>query len=124
MLSARGCVFHYVGVFFLSVDCVVNFSQASYNGTEGDALNISIVSSSPSRDPLSVIVLGTGSPYRSITIPVEKTSVTFNFFTDEDNICEDDETFTLTLDAYFLPNKCIVGNPGSATVIVEDNDGE
>jgi len=102
----------------------VNFSQASYNVTEGDTLNISIVSSSPSRDPFSVIVLGTGSPYHSITIPVEKTSVTFNISTDEDKICEDDETFTLTLDAYFLPGNCVVGNPGSATVTVKDDDGE
>ena len=108
----------------LPVDCVVSFSQASYSVTEGDTLSISIEISNPSQSPFSVRILGTGPPPLEITVPPGTTSITFEFPTTEDDICEDDETFTLTIDASSLPEGCVVGNPGSATVIVEDDDGE
>ena len=122
MLSARDCVGYYVCIF-LSVDCVVTFSQASYSVTEDDILNISIMISNALPVSISVIVLGTGQPYHLITILGGNTSVTFDACTAEDNICADDETFILTLDTSFLPNDCVVGNPGSATVTVVNDDG-
>jgi len=117
-LEPAGCVSHYVCVFLL-VDCVVSFSQASYSVTEGDALTISIVISNPSQNTFSVQVLGTEPP---LTVSAGATS--FNFSTTKDNICEDNETFNLTIDASSLPDGCVIGNPGSVTVTVEDDDGE
>jgi len=101
----------------------VRFSHTSYSVTEDDILNISVVISNPLPVSISVIVLGTGQPYHLITIPDGNTNVTFDACTTEDNICEDDETFSLTLDTSFLPDDCVVGNPGSATVTVENDVG-
>ena len=110
---------------FLSVECIVTFSQASYTVTEGDRLRfgISIVIGNSSRDSFSIQILGTGLPPLEIAIPNGTISVITDLLTDEDNICEVDQTFALTFDESSLPDDCAVGNPGSVTVTVKDDEG-
>jgi len=102
----------------------VRFSQASYSVTEGDTLSISIsvVISNSSRDSFSIQILGTGPPPLELTISAGAAS--FNFSTTEDNICEDDETFTFTINGSSLPDDCVADNPDSTTVTVKDDEGE
>ena len=42
----------------------------------------------------------------------------------DDNILEDDETFTLTFDQSSLPNGVVVVDPSQVTVTIVDDDGE
>jgi len=111
-------------VFFFSIDCVISFRDATHVTTEGDTLTITVQVSNPPSSDISVEVMGPMPPPIMVTIPAGATSATFEFPTSEDNICEDDETFTLTLDASSLPDDCTVGDPASTTVTVEDDDGK
>jgi len=97
-------------VCVIFVDCIVSFSQRSYNVTEGDTLSISLITSYPSQSSFSVQVLGTMPLPLVITIPAGETSVTI----DDDNICEDDKTFTVSIDASSLPGHCVVGDPDNS----------
>ena len=62
----------------------------------------------------------TSGPY-SVTFPAGVTSVPFNISINDDNISEENENFTLTIDSS-LPTGVMVGNPGQATVTIMDND--
>ena len=62
----------------------------------------------------------TSGPY-SVTFPAGVTSVPFNISINDDNIFEENENFTLTINSS-LPTGVMVGNPGQATVTIVDND--
>ena len=64
----------------------------------------------------------TSGPY-SVTFPAGVMSVPFNISIIDDNILEDNENFTLTINSS-LPTGIMVGNPGQATVPIVDNDGK
>ena len=61
-------------------------------------------------------------PY-SVTFPAGVTIVPFNIPINDDNIFEENENFTLTINSS-LPTGVMVGNPGQATVTIVDNDCE
>ena len=48
-------------------------------------------------------------------------SVSLNITISDDNIFEENENFTLTINSS-LPTGVMVGNPGQAAVIIVDND--
>ena len=62
----------------------------------------------------------TSGPY-SVTFPAGVTTVPFNITINDDNIFEENEDFTLTINSS-LPTGVMVGNPGQATVTIVDND--
>ena len=62
----------------------------------------------------------TSGPY-SVTFPAGVTSTPFNISMNDDNIFEENENFTLTINSS-LPTGVMVGNSGQATVIIVDND--
>ena len=62
----------------------------------------------------------TSGPY-SVTFPAGVMSVPFSISINDDNIFEENENFTLTIDSS-LPTGVMVGNPGQATVTIIDND--
>ena len=57
----------------------------------------------------------------SVTFPAGVMSVPFNITINDDNIFEENENFTLTINSS-LPTGVMVGNPGQATVTIVDND--
>ena len=57
----------------------------------------------------------------SVTFPAGVTSVPFNIPINDDNILEDNENFTLTINS-LLPTGVMVGNLSQATVTIVDND--
>ena len=72
-------------------------------------------------------VTGGGVDYYSgpynVIIPAGVTSVPFGVPITDDNILEDDETFTLTIIRALLPDRVTRGSIGLATVFLVDNDG-
>ena len=52
------------------------------------------------------------------------TSVRVHYTIKDDNIVEDDETFSLIIDPSSLPRSVSIGNPGEATVTIVDDDRE
>ena len=62
----------------------------------------------------------TSGPY-SVTFPAGVINVPFNISINDDNIFEENENFTLTINSS-LPTGVMVGNPGQATVTIVDND--
>ena len=62
----------------------------------------------------------TSGPY-SVTFPAGVMSVPFNISINDDNIFEENENFTLTINSS-LPTGVMVGNPGQATMTIVDND--
>ena len=61
-------------------------------------------------------------PY-TVTFLAGVTSVPFNVSITDDNVLEDDENFSLTIDTSSLPSNVTVDNPSQATVTIVDNDG-
>ena len=59
-------------------------------------------------------------PY-SVTFPAGMTSVRFNIPIDDDDINEDMEFFTITINS-LLPTGVMSGNPDQARVMIKDND--
>ena len=59
-------------------------------------------------------------PY-SVTFPAGVTNVPFNISINDDNIFEENENFTLTINSS-LPTGVMVGNPGQVRATVMDND--
>ena len=51
------------------------------------------------------------------------TSIPFNVSITDDNVLEDDENFSLTIDPSSLPSNVTADNPSQATVTIVDNDG-
>ena len=62
----------------------------------------------------------TSGPY-SVTFPAGVMGAPFNISVNDDNIFEENENFTLTINSS-LPTGVMVGNPGQATVTIVDND--
>ena len=62
----------------------------------------------------------TSGPY-SITFPTGVMSISFSISINDDNIFEENENFTLTINSS-LPTGVMVGNPGQATVTIVNND--
>ena len=109
---------------FPIVVCVVRFGQSSHIFTEDEELDIRIIISNPSPVPVDIQLFGIDPPRNEIRIPPGATSAAFIFAPMDDNICEDDEIFNLTIDASSLPDGCVVGNPGTTMVTIVDNDCE
>ena len=61
----------------------------------------------------------TSGPY-SVTFPAGVMSIAFNISINDNNIFEENENFTLTIDSS-LPTGVMVGNPGQATMTIVDN---
>ena len=61
-------------------------------------------------------------PY-SVTFLAGVTSVPFNISINDDNVFEENENFTLTINSS-LPTGVMIGNPGQATVTIVDNDSK
>ena len=64
----------------------------------------------------------TSGPY-SFTFPAGVMSVPFNISISDDNILEDNENFTLTINSS-LPIGVMVDNLSQATVTIVDNDSK
>ena len=62
----------------------------------------------------------TSGPY-SVTFPAGVMSVSFSISINDDNIFEENENFTLTINSS-LPTGVMVGNSGQATMTIRDND--
>jgi len=73
-------------------------------------------------------VTGRGVDYNSgpytVTFTAGQTSTTINVPINDDNILENTESFTVTIMRGPLPTGVTRGDPGSATVIIMDNDRE
>ena len=111
-------------MYFPIVACVVTFGQPSHIVNEDEELDIRITISSPSPFPIDVRLLEIDPPRNEIRIPAGATSAAFIFASSDDNICEDDETFNLTIDTSSLSEDCVVGNHGTTIVTIVDDDGE
>ena len=74
------------------------------------------------------ILTGGGVDYDSgpsdITFPAGETLAVFNVSINDDNIVEDNESFTLSIDLSSLPNGVTVINPNQTTVNIMDDDCE
>jgi len=81
-----------------------------------------VISNQP-QDSIIVVISRPGHPHYFSSIPALATNVTINVTTNEDNSCED-ETFTLTYLTIVSSLLCVIGDPGSATVTVENDDSE
>ena len=64
----------------------------------------------------------TSGPY-SVTFPAGVMNVPFNISINDDNIFEENENFTLTINS-LLHTGVMVGNPDQAAVTIIDNDCE
>jgi len=73
-------------------------------------------------------VTGGGVDYDSgiytVTFPAGQTRVPIDVGINDDDTLENDEDFDITIIRNTLPDGVTRGNPGSATVTIEDNDGE
>ena len=71
-----------------------------------------------------LLVTGGGVDYDSgpytVTFPAGVTRVPFDVPINDDNVLEDDESFTLGIDPSSLPDDVTRGNPGSATVTINN----
>ena len=65
----------------------------------------------------------TSGPY-SVTFPAGITNVTFNIQIINDNMVENNETFTLAIDSSSLPTGIMVDSPRQATVTIINDDGK
>ena len=66
----------------------------------------------------------TSGPY-TVTFPAGQTTATFNISTNDDDILEEDQSFTLTINETSLPDNVTHGIFGEVTVtIVNDDDGK
>ena len=74
------------------------------------------------------LFIGGSDDYNSgpyvVTFLAGVTRVVFNVTITEDNILEDDENFSLTIDSFSLPINVTVDNLSQATVTILDNDGK
>ena len=75
-----------------------------------------------------LLLIGGSGDYNSgpyiVTFLAGVTHVVFNVTITEDNILEDDENFSLTIDSFSLPSNVTVDNLSQATVTILDNDGK
>ncbi|XP_065892782.1 extracellular matrix organizing protein FRAS1-like [Dysidea avara] len=113
--------------------CTVSFEQSAYSYDEnnGPAQPV-LVLSNPSSTDITVQVLSTdgtaigGDDYNSgpymVTFTAGQTSVSFNVGIINDNTLEANEDFTLTIDSSSILNNFRVGDPGSATVTIVNDD--
>jgi len=73
-----------------------------------------------------IYITGGGVDYNSgpysVTFLANQTSFSFNIPINNDQILEEDEDFTLTIDPSSLPSRCTVSVPSNTTVIIMDND--
>ena len=60
----------------------------------------------------------------TVTFPAGKTHATLNISIYDDNVFEDNESFTLTINPSSLPSGVTSGNPVETTVTIVDNDGK
>ena len=76
------------------------------------------------------VARGVGSDYDyeggsvNVTFPANISRVMFNYAINDDNICELNETFRLTISASSLPNRVTLGDPGQTIVTIVDEDCE
>ena len=63
----------------------------------------------------------TSGPY-TVTIPAGQTNATFDIPINNDDILEDIENFTLTINSSSLPTGVTPGDPDVATVTITDDD--
>ena len=65
----------------------------------------------------------TSGPY-NVTFQAGDFFAEFSISINDDNIKQNNKSFTLIIDPSSLPNYVSVGKPGNATVIVMDNDSK
>ena len=75
---------------------------------------------------ISVYLTGGGVDYDSgpfdITFPAGETLAVFNVTINDDNIVEDNENFTLSINSSSLPNGVTVGNQVQVTIVDHDSE--
>jgi len=104
--------------------CVVMFGEASHTFGEDEELNIRVDISTLFSVPVDIRLLLSDSSTNEVRIPIGGVSASFIFPPNDDNICEDDQKITITIDASSLPQGCVVGDPGTTLITIRDNDGE
>jgi len=63
-------------------------------------------------------------PY-NVTVPAEKTEVTFSVTIHNDTILERTESFTLSINSrFFETDRILIGNTNSSLVIINDTSGK
>ena len=60
----------------------------------------------------------------TVTFSAGVNSYQLNILITDDNILEDNETFSLTIDWSTLPDGVVIGNASEVTVTIMDDDGE
>ena len=72
--------------------------------------------------------VGGGVDYNSGSYNVQfdagVTRKSFDVMINNDNVLESDESFTLNISAFSLPNKVTIGDSGHTIVTIVANDGE
>ena len=116
-------------VCVLIVDCIISFNDASITAEEGGEVMIRLNVNNPASEDLTVQVLVQSQPPQP---PIDFTFATNSrvsaqifVLPDDDICCEEDEISVLSINVSSLPDHCVVGDPDSTTLIVEDDsDGE
>ena len=77
---------------------------------------------------IMLLLIGRNGDYSSgpynVTFLAGVTRVPFNVLIVDDNVLEDNENFSLSIDFSVLPNNVTVANISQAIVTILDNDGE
>ena len=111
---------------FLIVDCIISFNDASVTAEEGGEIMIRLNVNNPASEDLTVQVLVQSQPPQpplDLTFATNSRVIAQIFVLPDDDICcEEDEISVLSINVSSLPDHCVVGDPDSATVIVEDDD--
>ena len=63
-----------------------------------------------------------GSGLYEVTFTAGTTEASVNVSLNDDDICESNENFMITINPTSLPNNITIGDPGRVTVIIVDND--
>ncbi|XP_065884189.1 uncharacterized protein [Dysidea avara] len=107
-------------------DCIISFNDASVTAEEGGEIMIRLNVNNPASEDLTVQVLVQSQPPQpplDLTFATNSRVIAQIFVLPDDDICcEEDEISVLSINVSSLPDHCVVGDPDSATVIVEDDD--
>ena len=109
------------------IDFSVSFIQSTYRvGENTGPVQPVLVLSNPFSTDITVQVRDAdynSGPY-NVTFTAGQTSVPFDVPINDDNILENTEMFTLTIDSSTLPDRVTVGDPDQTTVDILDSDSE
>lgn len=58
----------------------------------------------------------------TVTFPVDTARIVFNYAINDDDVCELNETFRLTINEHSLHDRIFLGNPNQTIVTIIDED--